>query len=92
MILSNQSHRSVQAVNSVGANLYLSQTTLNPVQLGSDDGTYSCEVIINAMDEFVLSTTAVSNAIAISATGKYSRTPCLNLLTILCLSNLQPPL
>lgn len=71
MALNNQSHRSVGTVYSAGTTLYISQTVFNPVQLGLDDGSYSCDVTINAVDEFVLSSSAVSNTITISATGKY---------------------
>ena len=68
-LLNNQTHRTVRAAVSNGNSLYLSQIIFNPVQLGSDDGLYSCEIRINPEEEFVMNSTVFSRTVSVSAIG-----------------------
>lgn len=52
------------------SNVYLSQVIFSPVQLGSDDGVYSCEAVLSADTNFVLSAGLYSiNNVTLNATG-----------------------
>lgn len=41
----------------------------DPVQLSTDDGQYSCEVIVNAGVEFVMEASVLSDIISLNAAG-----------------------
>ena len=70
-MISNLPHRTAGSIFPIGDNTYVSQVTFNPVQLGSDDGTYACEVTVNPQDQFVQGITELlSNNLPISTTGK----------------------
>ena len=71
-MISNLPHRTVGSIFPIGDNTYVSQVTFNPVQLGLDDCTYTCEVTVNPQDQFVQGITELlSNNLPISATGKH---------------------
>ena len=48
---------------------YLTQVVFRPVQLTSDDGTYVCEVTVNAGLEFVGNAQLSSDSISLHARG-----------------------
>ena len=68
------SHRTVLETVLIANSLYQAQVVFDPVQLSTDDGQYSCEVIVNADVEFVIEASIVSNTILLSATGNHDYT------------------
>lgn len=63
-------HRTVIDTASIsGSALYQAQVVFDPVQLSTDDGQYSCEVIVNAGVEFVMQTSVLSKVVSLSAAG-----------------------
>lgn len=72
--LINSASRWVSGTNRINtsSNEYLSQVVFRPVQLESDNGMYSCEVTVDADNDFVINTKLQSdNNVSLHATGMY---------------------
>ena len=50
---------------------YLSQLTFNPLELGLDDGVYTCTAMVDSLNGFVLGSMSQSNGISLHVAGKY---------------------
>ena len=50
---------------------YLSQLTFNPLELGLDDGVYTCTAMVDSLNGFVLGSMSHSNGISLHVAGKY---------------------
>jgi len=70
-MMGNLTHRTVESIFPINETTYLSRVVFNPVQLGSDDGIYECEVAVNPQDPFLQGiTNMLSNDLPIRTTGK----------------------
>ena len=73
-VLMSSASRMVLSTVLVNSSLYLAQVVFRPVQLSTDDGSYACEVNVNAeQDNFVLSTRLRSNNVALRAAGMFTK-------------------
>lgn len=63
--------RTVQETVLIKNSLYRAQVVFDPVQLDTDDGQYSCEIIVNPDVEFVMETSVLSSTVSLSAAGNH---------------------